>query len=181
MTLPTDIFFQKPEDFENDPKKFLNDFIFQLQSMYEQIAQNVNGTIRNYADVDSSEWIPTLAGTSSAGSFTYVNQYGWVLRQGIMTDVFFDVSWSASTATGSLYLELPYIVTKSAGKPFVGPIQSSTLNYGAGFTVLNCNAIPSSYHLEIWKSGTTVATSRLAVPSVGQILGHCRYIGVSDE
>lgn len=181
MTLPTDIFFQKPEDFQENPQKFINDFVFQLQSMYEQIAQNVNGTFRNYAEVDDFQWLPTLAGTTAAGSFTYVNQYGWVLRQGIMTDVWFDVSWSSTTATGNLYLELPYLVTLSDGKPFVGAIQSSTFSYGAGHTNVHCNAIPNTYRLEIWGSGSGVATSNLSVPSVGQIIGHCRYVGISDE
>ena len=181
MTLPSDIFFQKPEDFEEDPKKFFNDFIFQLQNMYEKVAQNVNGTIRNYADSDSSQWTPTLSGTTSAGSFTYAHQYGWVLRQGLVTDIWFDIEFSATTATGSLYVELPYIVTKSLGKPFVGTVQSSTLSYGASYSNIHCNAIPSTYRLEIWVSGTTVVTANLGVQPVGEIIGHCRYIGIDDE
>lgn len=183
MTLPTDIILPLPEDYKNmdNPDAYLRDLVFDLQTMYEQIANNVNGSIRSYADVDSSQWVPTINGTGGAGATTYTNQVGWVLRTGIMTEVWFDVTWTASTATGNLFIDLPYLVTKSNQKPFVGVLQTSTIAYGAGKTLLNCNAIPSTYRLEIWSSGSAVATANVAVAGAGQLIGYCRYIGVSDE
>ena len=146
MTLPTDIILPLPRDYKNEdnPDKYTQDLVFELQNMYEQIANNVNGFIRNNADVDSSQWIPTISGTTGAGSTTYTNQIGWVLRQGIMVDVWGDLSWSATTASGNLFIDLPYIVTKSSEIPFVGCVQTSSFTYTAGD---NCaiNAIPSTY------------------------------------
>lgn len=183
MTLPTDLLLPQPKDYQNaeNPDAYLNDLVFDLQTMYEQIANNVNGTIRSYADVDSSEWIPTIDGTIGAGATTYTHQIGWVLRQGIITEVWFDIQWSATTATGNLFIDLPYIVTKSNQKPFVGVLQTATIAYGAGQTVLTCNAIPTTYRLEVWSSGSGNATANIAVAAAGQLIGHCRYIGVSDE
>lgn len=183
MTLPTDIILPQTKDYKdmegNDA--LLNDLIFDLQNMYEQLANGINGTIRNYADVDSSQWVPTIDGTTGAGATTYMNQIGWVFRQGIITEVWFDIKWSATTATGNLFVDLPYIVTKSNQKPFVGVLQTATIAYGVGQTVLTCNAIPSTYRLEIWSSGSGNATANIAVAAAGQLIGHCRYIGVSDE
>lgn len=183
MTLPTDIILPLPRDYKDalNPDAYNNDLVFDLQNMYEQLANQINGTIRNYADVDSSEWIPTLSGTTAVGATTYTHQIGWVFRQGIITEVWFDIAWSATTATGNLFVDLPYLVTKSDQKPFVGVLQPSSIAYGAGKTDLVCNAIPSTYRLEIWTTGTGVPTSNLAVVASGQLIGHCRYIGVSDE
>jgi len=183
MTLPTDITLPLPRDYRDNinPDAYSNDLVFELQNMYQNVANNINGAIRNYADVDSSQWIPTINGTGSAGSTTYTHQIGWVFRQGIITEVWFDIQWSASTATGNLFIDLPYIVTKSNQKPFVGVLQTSTIAYGAGKTLLTCNAIPSTYRLEIWSSGSAVATANVVVAGAGQLIGHCRYIGVSDE
>jgi hypothetical protein len=179
MTLPNDIYLPKPDDFQRDPNKYVDNLTFQLQEMYLNIVQNVNGTLRNYADVDGSEWIPTLNG-SGAGTFTYTSQYGWVLRQGLMTDVWGDVTWSATTATGNLYVDLPYIVTKSSGSPFIGVCQPSNVTYTAG-TMINISAIPGTYTGEFWTSGTGVATGNQAVVASGRLIFHVRYIGVTGE
>lgn len=183
MTLPTDIILPLPRDYQDalNPDAYSNDLVFDLQNMYEQLANQINGTIRNYADVDSSQWIPTISGTTGVGATTYVSQVGWVFRQGIITDVWFDIEWSATTATGNLFIDLPYIVTKSNQKPFVGVLQPSAIPYGAGHTDLVCNAIPSTYRLEIWATGTATPTVNVGVAASGQLIGHCRYIGVSDE
>jgi len=183
MTLPTDIILPQPKDYKGaeGSADMLNDLIFDLQNMYEQLANQINGTIRNYADVDQSQWVPTINGSTGAGATTYTQQIGWVFRQGIVTDVWFDIAWSATTASGNLFIDLPYIVTKSNQKPFVGVLQPSSIAYGAGKTDLVCNAIPSTFRLEIWTTGSAVATSNLAVVGSGQLIGHCRYIGVSDE
>lgn len=184
MTLPSNNIFPLINDFKSveDANKYLRDLIFAMQQRDEQIAQAVNGDIRANAFTQRENWTPILKGTSSAGTFTYSYQVGWVLRQGLMTDVWFDILWTANTgATGNLYVELPYKVATSDQKPFVGILQTATLNYGAGQSVLTINAIPGTYRGEIWSSGSTNAMANIAVASAGQLIGHVRYIGVSDE
>lgn len=156
------------------------DFLFTLQRMYEQVAQGVNGTIRADTLPGNQNWTPTLQG-GTPGTFTYNHQVGWVLRRGIIVDVWFDVSWSAAgTAAGNLYLELPYIVSKSLQKPFVGVVQSSTLAYTGG-TGIVINAIPNTYRGEFWNVGSGFATANQAVVAAGQLIGHIRYIGQGNE
>lgn len=185
MTLPSSIILPlRPETVFNDfdsVNNYLRELTVALQEMYEELASNVNGQFQSDAFVQREQWEPTLAGTTTAGSFTYGNQVGWSLRQGIMTDVWFDVSWTATGgAAGSLYLELPYLVAVSDGKPFVGVCQSSAITYSGG-TGIVVNGIPNTYRAEFWNVGSGFTTANQAVVASGQLIGHLRYIGVENE
>lgn len=184
MTLPTNIIFPLRADLNQveDINKYLGDFTFELQRMYEQLAQGINGDIRANVYTQRNQWLPELAGTGVAGTFTYTRQVGWAYRQGLLTDIWFDVEWTGSgAAAGNLYLILPYRVAKSNGMPFANDIQSSTLNYGAGRTVLSINAIPDTFRGEFWTSGSGVATANLPVAGAGRVIGFLRYLGVQNE
>jgi len=180
MTLPTSIDLPLRVNYqdEEDMDRYLRDLVYELQGMYENLTENINGFIRNDADVDQSQWTPTLNGTV-AGTFTYTRQVGWSIRQGIYTEVFADIAWTATTATGNLYLELPYRVTISDGMPFVGTVQVSNVAYLGNYLVIN--AIPNTYRGEIYSVTPAGATANLAVPASGRLIIHCRYIGLSDE
>lgn len=182
MSLPSDIVLPLPGDKkkDEDADNYLKDLIFELQGMYEMIANNVNGNIRNNVEVDGSEWIPIMKGTTSSGTFTYTNQTGWSLRRGIITDVWGDVSWNATTATGNLYVELPYLVAKSDNMPFVGTCQTSGFAYTAG-TYLTLNAIASTFRGEFWTCGNGLTTGNQSIFSSGRVIFHIRYIGQSDD
>jgi len=177
-----------------DPKELKNDEILdytralaeESQTFNQLVAETVNGYDKvSFLDESGSNrqanWTPTLAGSTTAGTFTYGNRYGWTFRQGLLTDAWFDISWTAiGTAAGNLYLELPYKVAKMDGMPFVGVLQTSTLNYGVG-TVLTCNAIPDSTRCEIWTSGSAATTANIAVATAGRLIGTIRYMGTSNE
>ncbi len=180
MTLPTNIIFPEFRDKEDLPR-YLRELNFTLQRMYEQIAQNVNGDFLTDFSIVQRKWTPILDGITVSSSFTYNHQIGWVLRQGIMVDIWFDVSWSAAgTAAGNLYLQLPYEVANSNQKPFVGVIQSSNILYTSG-TEIVINAIPNTYRGEFWNYGSGVATANQLVVGAGQLIGHIRYIGKQNE
>ena len=188
MTLPSTITFPLRGDFEDfeDVDRYLHDLTFELQRMYEQLSQGVNGTVRSDTALQRSNWTPTLFGTTVAGTFTYNHQIGWVQRTGNITDIWFDVSWSASgAAAGNLFLELPYKVANSAQKPFSSALQTSLISYGGGRTVLSINAIPNTFRGEMWASGSGVTTINVpAAPGQqtgGQLIGHLRYMGVLNE
>lgn len=181
MTLSTDIYLPLPKDYEGkmNTDNYLNDLVFDLQDMYQNLAQNINGTFSNTADTFVTPWSPLLSGSTTPGVFTYVNQVGLTWRQGIMTEVWGDVSWSSTTATGNLCLTLPYICSKSNGMPFVGDCQSSAITYTVG-TSIYINAIPNTLRAEFWNSGTGISTQNQQVVASGRVIFHVRYIGVSD-
>jgi len=181
MTLPSTIDLPLRVDYQNgeDLDRYLRDLVYELQDMYESITENVNGSIRNYADTDQTKWIPTLNG-ATAGTFVYTKQVGWSVRQGIYTKLFFDIEWTSTTASGSLYLDLPYKVTLSDGTPFIGVTMFSSMNLGL-YTNLVINAIPDTYKGEIWATATNLPTVNMIVVASGRIAGSIEYIGVSDE
>jgi hypothetical protein len=149
--------------------------------MYEDVVENVNGEIQADVYVQRNQWTPILAGTTGAGDFTYDHNVGWSLRQGLNTEVWFDVSWSATGgATGNLFLELPYQVAVSLQKPFVGVCQSSVLAYTGG-TGIVVNGIPDTYRAEFWNVGSGFTTANQSVVASGQLIGHLRYLGVENE
>jgi hypothetical protein len=184
LTLPTNIIFPLRADFTKleDIDRYLRDLVFQLQRMYEDIADEVNGNIKSNVGIQRNQWTPILKGTTVSGTFTYTHQIGWVLRQGLMRDVFFDVLWTgAGAAAGNLYIELPYIVANSEQMPFSSALQTSTISYGAGRTLLSINAIPNTFRGEIWSSGSGISTANVSVAASGRLIGHIRYLGTYDQ
>ncbi len=184
MTIPTTIIFPLKTDITEvgDFNVYLNDLTFRLQRMYEDLANVVNGSFSASVLTDNQLWTPFLRGTTVPGNFTYTHQVGWALRQGLITDIWFDIAWtSAGGATGNLFLELPYQVFNADEKPFSSALQTSTIAYGAGKTVLSINAIPETIRGEIWSSGSGVTTTNVAVVAAGQLIGHIRYIGDDSE
>lgn len=164
-----------------EQEKHWREFIFSVQRMYEELAQGINGNIRSDSLEPGRMWTPTLQGTGTAGTFTYDHQIGWVFRQGIFVDIFFDIQWTAAgTAAGNLYVELPYITAVSSEKPFVGVVQSSVITYTGG-TGLLINAIPNTYRGEFWNVGSGFTTANQLVVASGQLIGHLRYIGKANE
>ena len=178
MTLPTTIQLPldddkirsgEPEELDN----YLAELVRKLEEMYEDMTAQINGTIESFT--------PVLKDTATASTYTYTSQSGWYLRQGLMIDYWFDVTWSAiasGTPSGNLYIELPYTVFDAEQKPFVGTLQTSTLAYGAGLTTLTINAIPSTLRGEIWGSGSGAPMANVtANTAAGQLIGHVRYVG----
>lgn len=164
-----------------DINRYLRDLVFSLQQRDEQVVQVLNGDIRGSAFIQRQNWTPVLNGISASGTFTYTHQIGWVLRQGLITDVWFDVEWTNNgTASGNLYIELPYQVAVSDEKPFVGIVQSSGITYSGG-TGIVINAIPDTYRGEFWNVGSAFTTANQAVVASGQLIGFVRYIGVQNE
>lgn len=184
--LPTDVILPIHSDFitsgnKNDLEKYLREFVFSLQEMYSNISQAINGTFRNDFGNGSNLWVPVLDGETTSGTFTYTHQSGYVYRQGILVDVWFDVQWSsAGTAAGDLYLILPYKVALVNQIPFVGLIQSSILTYTAG-TSIHINGETDTYKGKFYNSGSGFTTATQQVVASGRLIGHLRYIGTQNE
>ena len=176
--LPKGKFPENKEEVNN----YIVEMVYELQNMYNELSDSVDGSLKSSFYQQKELWTPVLNGTTTSGTFTYTNQIGWVFRQGLMVDIWGDLSWTAvGAATGNLYVELPYKVANSSEIPFVGFVQSSNIPYAAGNSYISINAIPDSYRGEIWQSGSAIPTANLTVPASGRIIFHIRYLGVQDE
>ena len=177
--LPNPYFWIKEKN--NDSViKYLEELTYRISDVYESLAQHINGDIRlDTGNVDEL-WTPTLQGSTS-GTFTYDNQYGWIIRRGLMVELWFDIKWTAAgTAANNLYLELPYKVANANGKPFVGVVQPSGITVTGGTDIV-INAIPNTYRGEFWNTGSAFTTANQSVVASGQLIGFLRYIGQRDE
>lgn len=178
MTLPTDINLPTPENLLSEDstynvETYLKELNNQLENMYQDVAQNVNGYIK--------EWQPIVIGLSTAGTGTYTNQSGWIRRAGILTECWLDVAWSAHTGTGSVAIQMPYQAAISNGSPFVGTIESSIANAFPGFSYLTWRVEPNTLNGVIVKNGTGVPSAGLAIAGTGGFRGYIRYIGKEFE
>jgi len=178
MTLPTDINFPQPENLLSEDGKYnvetyLKEMNDRLEDMYQDIAQNVNGYIKN--------WTPIVVGLTTAGSGTYVNQFGWIRRAGIITECWLDVSWTSHSGSGDVAIQMPYQAAASSGSPFVGVIESSGTNAYPGFTYLTWRVEPNTLNGVIIKNGDGVPSDNLAIAASGGFRGYIRYIGKEFE
>lgn len=183
MTVPSTIILPRKTKLDSleAVDKYFDELTFELQRMYSSLAQVTNGSIKTESLAQSERWTPILKGTTTPGTFIYTHQVGTVLRKGLWVDCWFDIKWSArGGAAGNLYVELPYSVALSNQKPFVGVLQPSSLAFTAG-TNLVINAISNTYRGEIWYTGNAIATGHQTVKASGQLIGHIRYLGESDE
>jgi hypothetical protein len=178
MTLPTDINFPIAENLLEEGGKYnvetyLKEMNDRLADMYQDIAQNVNGYLK--------DWKPVVYGLTTKGTATYINQFGWIRRAGILTELWLDVSWSAHTGTGDVAIQMPYQCAMSSGSPFVGMIESSSANAFPGFTYLTWRVEPNTTEGVIVKNGDGVPSASLALAGTGGFRGYIRYIGKEFE
>jgi hypothetical protein len=184
MTLPTnvDLPIHDVGESQENLDRYLKDLIYQLQETYSLIADNVNGSIRSYADTQLL-WTPTINGSTTTSGVVYTKQVGWSIRQGIFTHIFFDVAWSSiGTSSGNMYLALPYKTIVTEGEPFVSAVALSGITI-TPYTALFISAIPNSYQGNILKTGQALTSDNLKITDAtsGSIQGNLFYIGVEDE
>lgn len=182
MSLPSQFSFPSfpSTDDAKTTYEYLKDLHQELNEMYSQMATNINGTIRSSVEVDSSKWTPTLIGSTASGAFTYTTQVGWSLRQGILTEIWFDIAWSATTATGNLQIQLPYICAITNGEPFNGPLFFSGVAFGTGTAVV-VSPQSDTYTANFNYYSNGGATGIVQVSASGMVAGSVRYIGTEDE
>ncbi len=175
-----------PRDLENNPQastKYLRELGTEFKKAYKDLSEHGNGdTLWNYGN-NQTKWEPAVFGATTPGAGTYSadKQIGWAFRQGLMTDVWFDITWTGHTGSGNMYVQLPYTVAISNEKPFTGVIQASSIAFGGSATYLVLNAIPDTLRAEVWSCTTAAATANVALPSTGQIIGYVRYIGKRQD
>lgn len=190
MSLPiTKTFSPVPEvnSFE-EVRDYLQKLKVELEEAYQTSTQNINGFYRNNADTDGSQYVPTITTTGVTGTIDYVNQNGYVLRQGLLTFVWFRLNWTTiGTSTGNIRLNLPYKVTKPttslAGfNNFVGYASTggATTSW-SGRTQLGCIALADTSLLRLFTTGEGQTATDMAITANMFMNGSIIYVGVEDE
>lgn len=175
--LPQEIIFPlRPEQIKSgDPAElelYLRDLIYDLTEMYNNIAQNVNGSLK--------QWTPSVSGFIVPGTGTYSFQTGWYLRQGILVDVWYDVEWSAHTGNGAIIMNMPFKAANTENSPWVGA-NFSNMNLTAGYTNLVMAVKSNTFDGVLLQNGSGVSVANLNLPGSGRLFGHVRYVGKEFE
>jgi hypothetical protein len=83
--------------------------------------QNPSSDVNTLDDYEEGTWTPTIAGTTTAGTYTYTVQQGWYVKIGLMVFGYFRMTISGVTAAGTgTALEvagLPFTSTASTASP----------------------------------------------------------------
>ena len=159
--------------------KYITDLVFSLQRKYEDVVHVVNGTIRRDVDSGARQFIPTVSGATIVGVGTYVHQDGWVLRQGLMVDFWFDIHWTAHTGTGTLLVDLPYQCALSNHYPFVGVISAANITFNGYLTGM---VDTGTRNMLIHDNISAGAFINITVPNADtKVRGNVRYVGVQVE
>ncbi len=177
MTLPINI------DYPFNPEKILGndeDFISYMRDLtktltdtYERSVPNIDGNLEDYT--------ATVSGETTEGVGTYTNQKGLVLRQGIRTTVYFNISWTAHTGTGFLNVDLPYKIAKIGSDIFTGSVELWAIGFPVGYTYSLLHGIDDSYKARVQMCGSGVGSVSLSMPASGMIIGSINYIGQENE
>ena len=162
MTLPID------RDISDNPEEMRDN----IKEMYRDLAQGVNG--------DIVTWTPTISGASAAGAGTYTTQSGLYLRQGLITDVWYHVVWSAHTGTGNMMLNLPLTVKLIAADYFTEAVEITGINLSANYYYAMARCGSNSLQAAIIEVGDNVTPQNVAMDGVAGLRGHLRYIGKAN-
>lgn len=81
----------------------------------------VNGVVIN-TDTASAAWVPLLYGATSAGAGTYSVQKGSYTFTGGLLQGDAEVTWSAHTGTGQIYMDIPALTGGSIASRVAGSI-----------------------------------------------------------
>jgi len=160
MTLPLTTIL--PEDYK--------DLRNELTANYEKQSRAING--------NEDRWTPVIEGSTTDGVGTYTNQIGYYYRQGLMTDVWFFITWSAHTGTGNMRVTLPLKIRRAAENFFVGELEITGLTLNANYTYATIQGENDSRLAYIMENGGGQTLQNIAVfNGAAEMRGHLRYIG----
>lgn len=103
-------------------------------------------------DPEKKNFTPVITGGTSAGTGSYSNQTGWIREIGKRVDFSVNVTWSAHTGTGSLFIDGFQVASdnerypcaiNSSGVTYSGQLYASIINSG-GFARIQFTVQPPS-------------------------------------
>jgi len=105
--------------------------------------------------ISTGSFTPTISGSSSAGTTSYISQSGSYVKIGNIVFVSGTVSYSAATGTGSLQIaSLPFTI--NAGVFCTGSVVTTGLTFPVGSTSLSILGSGGNTLVNIFASGTGI-------------------------
>lgn len=161
-TLPENLSLPK----EQDPMRET------IESRWGDLVRFIKGNV-------SDKFIPTVYGSTTAGTVTYSVQDSTYYRQGLMIDYWFTVEWTNWVGyAGNLYMKLPLAVSSTDSNYWVGSMITSSINFtNPAHTYCVPIAIGNSNDCCFMSSSHGTVKSFINPKATGSLTGHVRYLG----
>jgi hypothetical protein len=96
-----------------------------------------SANVNTLDDYEVGTFVPTIVGTTSAGTTTYTTQLGWYQKVGRYVHIDIQLVWTNMTGTGNLLVgALPFASTTEAGYVSPAAVSYSNLVVGAGLQLV---------------------------------------------
>ena len=181
MTLPINVTLPLDHDLikSQNPQQlfeYMRKLVYVLTVHIQQANQSANGNISQITDTNTPGY-EFVQGSTAAGNGTYSNCIIWTRRSNLLTTSWFDITWSATTGTGNVLVQLPYFSQPSTQLPFIGVIESDSMTFTAGYTYLTGNLTPGTNLLGINQNGSGQPVLALPISGTGHLRGFISYVG----
>lgn len=140
-----------------------------------QSASSDANTLDDYEEVT---WTPTVRGSSTAGTTTYISQLGRATKIGRLVTVNFTVAISAMTGTGNLWIEgLPYTGSATTNNIGVGAALTDGLDWPNGMTSMTVVNTENATYMRLYGCADNVSLQPVQVENgTWAIYGSVSYV-----
>ena len=187
MTLKEKLNLPLPTKGSEDQFEYLNKLVRRLEDSYVDQAEILNRTYKTSTEASFKRWLPIIVGSTTDGvaDDPYVRQFGWSARSALMTDIFFELSWTGHTGEGDLQILLPYTVADSLGGTayqaniFIGAVLPGSIAAPGGQVAASLEAISGSTRATLvsYTLGGVKANVQISDNRTGSLQGSLRYVG----
>ena len=161
---------------KSDMLNYMKKLIYDLTEYMQQTNSTVNGSTR-LVPFTNIPYSYIYGSTAQNATTVYSNTTMWSRRSNLMNQNWFDITWTGSTDTGNLWVQLPYYSQTSSNQPFICVIENNGLTFTAGYTYLVGNLIPNTNTIEIRQCGSGLPSIPMPIPASGSLRGSIVYAG----
>lgn len=140
--------------------------------------QSASSNANTLDDYEEVTFTPTVRGSSTAGTTTYISQLGRATKIGRLVTVNFHVSISAMTGTGNLWIEgLPYTGSATTNNIGVGAALTDGLDWPNGMTSMTVVNTENATYMRLYGCADNVALQPVQVENgTWGIYGSVSYV-----
>ena len=140
--------------------------------------QSASSNANTLDDYEEVTWTPTVRGSSTAGTTTYISQLGRATKIGRLVTVNFNVAISSMTGTGALWIEgLPYQGSATSGNIGVGACLTDALDWPANMTSMTVVSTENATYMRLYGCADNIAFQQVQVENgFWTIYGSLSYV-----
>ncbi len=140
-----------------------------------QVTERPGGVTGFDTFYDTSTYVPTYLGLSTAGVTTYTTQIGAWTRIGNMVSVWGRVTWTAATGTGVAIISLPVAAIFSRVTRWPVAVYSANVTFTNGSLTAAMDSGVSTTTFVMNSPATNAAGTLVNVEAAGDVAFWCSY------